>query len=91
MTKALVGAAEIEEKFGLNRMQVYRLLRAGDFPQPTAELAHGRVWDADKVALRVQLLREVGRINASNIVVPWRFLDGGNYAQRRRLKKKTSA
>jgi predicted DNA-binding transcriptional regulator AlpA len=75
MTKALVGVHEIEEKFGLNRMQVYRLLRAGDFPAPEAELRHGRVWAEAKVERTVEKLRALGRINEQGIVVPWRFLD----------------
>jgi hypothetical protein len=83
MTKTLVGAHEIEEKFGLNRMQVYRLLRSGDFPAPAAELRHGRVWDETVVARTVERLRQLGRINEHGIVVPWRFLDGKRPRRRR--------
>ena len=75
MTKRLVGAHEIEMEFGLNRMQVYRLLRAGDFPVPAAELRHGRVWDYDGIDRVVTKLRALGRINERGIVVPWRFLE----------------
>jgi hypothetical protein len=75
VTRQLVGASEIEEQFGLNRMQIYRLLRAGEFPLPAAELRHGRVWDLAAVARTVTKLRETGRINEHNVVVPWRFLD----------------
>jgi predicted DNA-binding transcriptional regulator AlpA len=75
MTKKLVGVHEIEERFGLNRMQVYRLLKAGDFPAPEVELANGRVWDEAKVERVVEKWRALGRINEQGIVVPWRFLD----------------
>jgi predicted DNA-binding transcriptional regulator AlpA len=73
--RTLVGAHEIEERYGLNRMQVYRLLRSGDFPEPAAELRHGRVWDEAEVAKAVTKLRKAGRINAQGFVVPWRFLN----------------
>jgi hypothetical protein len=75
MTKpTLVGVSEIEEQFGLNRMQIYRLLRAGDFPEPAAELRTGRIWNEALVAKAVERLRASGRINEFGHVIPRRFL-----------------
>jgi predicted DNA-binding transcriptional regulator AlpA len=87
----LVGAAEIEEKFGVNRMQIYRLLKAGDFPEPAADLAHGRVWDEAVIAKVVKALKEAGRINADGFVVPWRFIADHNYTRQAALKRKIEA
>jgi hypothetical protein len=75
MTKTtLVGASEIEDLFGVNRMQLHRLLRAGDFPEPAATLRTGRVWHEAQVAKAVERLRASGRINEFGHVIPRRFL-----------------
>jgi predicted DNA-binding transcriptional regulator AlpA len=74
-TTALVGAAEIEAKYGVDRMQISRLIDAGDFPEPVANLAAGRVWDAEAVDKVVFDLRAEGRITSDGRIVPRRFLE----------------
>jgi predicted DNA-binding transcriptional regulator AlpA len=70
----LVGTHEIEERHGIDRMQVFRLLGAGDFPEPVATLKVGRVWYAADVDVAVKRLRQAGRLNRAGGLVPWRFL-----------------
>ncbi|WP_328469087.1 DNA-binding protein [Actinoplanes sp. NBC_00393] len=46
----LVGAAEISVLLGgVSRQRVYQLTRRADFPAPVADLAQGKVWNADDV------------------------------------------
>lgn len=52
MTKptVLMGLTEIAEALGLSRGRVNNITRQhADFPPPIAELAQGRVWDAETV------------------------------------------
>lgn len=45
MADYLVGTAEIAEMLGVSRQRVDVITRThGDFPEPEAELASGRVW-----------------------------------------------
>ena len=71
----LVGASEIHERFGLTRTQIFRLVNAGEFPEPAAELARGRVWDLDLISECVEGLRAEGRITKGGVLVPRRFLE----------------
>ncbi len=51
MTLDLVGAAEVAEMLGVSRQHVSTLVRSKhDFPEPTAELAAGRIWRRQAVA-----------------------------------------
>lgn len=40
----MVAVAEIARMLGVSRQRVHQMLAAGDFPEPIAELAVGRVW-----------------------------------------------
>lgn len=71
----LVGVAEIEQKYGVDRMQISRLIDAGDFPPPMASLAAGRVWGGDIVDKVMFELRSEGRITSDGRIVPRRFLE----------------
>lgn len=71
----LIGVAEIEERYGVDRMQITRLLAAGDFPEPEIVLAAGRIWDAEAVERTVKILRREGRVTADGRIVPRRFLN----------------
>ena len=72
---SLVGVAEIEEKYGVDRMQISRLLDLEEFPEPLAHLAAGRVWDGDDVDRAMMQLRSEGRITSDGRIVPRRFLE----------------
>jgi hypothetical protein len=88
----LIGTGEIERDHGLTRVQVFRLLKAGDWPKPYAELADGRkVWKPDTVARHIEKLKEVGRLTTDMRIVPWRYIDQGNSTRRVRLKRKLAA
>lgn len=46
----LVGTQEIRQRLGtVSRQRVNQIVGRLDFPTPLAVLAHGRIWDADKV------------------------------------------
>jgi len=66
----LVGTAEIEAEHGLSRVQVWRLLDQGDFPQPVAKLKRVRVWDAEDVSRWVKRARAEGRLLENGALVP---------------------
>jgi predicted DNA-binding transcriptional regulator AlpA len=45
VTSHLVGVSEIAEMLGVSRQRVVQIIAAyGDFPEPEAFLASGRVW-----------------------------------------------
>lgn len=46
----LVGASEACALLGLSRGAVFARRRAGDFPEPVAELASGPVWERQQIA-----------------------------------------
>lgn len=46
---ALMGSAEIAVLFDVSRQRVQQLIAKPDFPAPVAELAMGKVWDADAI------------------------------------------
>jgi hypothetical protein len=71
----LIGTGEILDLYGITRGQVFRLIAAGDWPEPAAETGGGRVWDAEAVEATVGRLREAGRIAEWGGLVPWRYLD----------------
>lgn len=52
----LVGTAEIEERHGIPRYKVFRLIDRGDFPAPYQELRCGSIWDASEVAAAARRL-----------------------------------
>jgi hypothetical protein len=70
----LVGTGEIKTKHGLERVQVFRLIAAGDWPEPLYEGTRGRLWDESVVDERVRLLRQAGRLTKKNEIIPWRYL-----------------
>jgi hypothetical protein len=71
----LIGTGEIERQHGLTRVQVFRLLRVGDWPKPFAELEDGRkMWKPDTVSKHVAKLRKQGRITPDGRIVPRRYL-----------------
>lgn len=73
----LVGTGEIERKHGLTRVQVFRLLKVGDWPTPFSTLEDGRkMWKPDTIAKHVAKLKKQGRITADGRIVPRRFLNG---------------
>jgi predicted DNA-binding transcriptional regulator AlpA len=71
----LVGVSEIHEQFGIDRMQVSRLMRAGDFPAPLETLSAGRVWDLATVKDAVARLRKERRVTKDGRIIPRRFLE----------------
>ena len=73
--QTLIGTGEIKEQYGITRGQIFRLIAAGDWPEPVAELRHGKVWNADEIEECVTRLREAGRIAAWGGLIPWRFLE----------------
>jgi predicted DNA-binding transcriptional regulator AlpA len=77
MTLDLIGTREISDRYGVSRGQVLRLLNAGDFPEPVAELHLGRVWNADEVKETIKALRKAGRVTSDGRVVPWKFTKAG--------------
>ena len=52
----LVGTHEIEQRHGIPRYRVFRLLERGLFPKPYAELRCGNVWLASDVRAAVARL-----------------------------------
>jgi hypothetical protein len=71
----LIGTGEINEKYGLTRVQVFRLLEAGDWPTPFAELTDGRkVWRPDTIDKHIAKLKRAGRLTDDMRIVPWRFI-----------------
>lgn len=73
----LIGTHEITARHGLTRMQVFHLIRAGDFPKPVAEIGIGRVWDGSEVKERIRELKRSGRITPDAKLVPWRYTKNG--------------
>jgi predicted DNA-binding transcriptional regulator AlpA len=94
-----VGTGEIEKSYGLTRVQVHRLIEAGDWPAAAVELDGGtRAWDAREIEKRITRLLDVGRIvrvggkESKRIrIVPWVYLDEGNMAKRYQLKRNIGA
>jgi predicted DNA-binding transcriptional regulator AlpA len=70
-----MGTGEIKKSYGITRVQVWRLIEAGDFPEPIANLARGRLWRAEDVATTIERLRRLGRITHDGRLVPWQYLD----------------
>jgi hypothetical protein len=78
----LIGTGEIENEYGLTRVQVFRLIRAGDWPKPFAELSDGRkVWKPDTIRKHITKLRDQGRLTEDMRIVPWRFVDTASAAR----------
>lgn len=71
----LVGVSEINELFGIDRMQISRLIRAGDFPEPMAALSAGRVWDLADVKRTVTRLQKERRVTRDGRIIPRRFIE----------------
>lgn len=57
----LVGVTEIAALLGLSRQRADQLSRTKGFPDPTAELASGRVWERQAV---IDWAAAVGRLPA---------------------------
>lgn len=73
----LIGTGEIERDYGLSRVQVFRLMQAGEWPEAAAELGGGRVWKRTDVAKTVTTLKRQGRLAAVGdrlTLVPRRYL-----------------
>lgn len=49
MHQELMGIAEIRALLDISRQRADQLTRRADFPRPVAELAMGKVWDAEAV------------------------------------------
>ncbi len=45
----LVGAAEIQQMFGVSRQRVQQMVNRADFPEPEVTLKMGKVWRTDDV------------------------------------------
>jgi len=71
----LMGTGEIRQAYGLTRVQVWRLMESGDFPDPIANLARGRLWRAEDVADTVERLRRQGRVTSDGRLVPRQYLE----------------
>ncbi|HEY7421429.1 MAG TPA: hypothetical protein VH541_05420 [Gaiellaceae bacterium] len=71
---ALVGVSEIHERFGIDRMQISRLVRAGDFPPPLETLSAGRIWDLTEVQEAIARLRRERRVTKDGRIIPRRFI-----------------
>lgn len=69
-----VGTGEIQKLHGITRVQVFRLIAAGDFPEPVAQTGGGRVWEAQDVEQAIERLRRAGRITSDNRLVPHRYM-----------------
>lgn len=67
-TSDLLGAHEIEDEYGLNRMQVSRLMKSGDFPQPFTVIRAGRLWHIDDVREAVGKLTAAGRLRGGKVI-----------------------
>lgn len=71
----LIGTGEIQRQHGVTRTQVFKLLKAGDWPKPYAELEDGRkVWEPRVITAHVKRLRKSGRLTEDNRIVPKRYL-----------------
>jgi predicted DNA-binding transcriptional regulator AlpA len=73
--RKLIGTGEIHELYGLTRGQIFRLIEAGDWPEPVTNLRHGKTWDAEEVEKAVAALRAAGRIAHWGGLIPWRYLE----------------
>lgn len=49
VTHHLMGAAEIAERLGVSRQRAHQIAAQPSFPAPTADLASGKVWEAEPV------------------------------------------
>jgi prophage regulatory protein len=69
---ALVSAPEIAAMLGVSLQRVHQLMHAyDDFPQPTAELAIGRIWrTVDIEAWMMHHPRKTGRPRAEQGPIP---------------------
>jgi predicted DNA-binding transcriptional regulator AlpA len=67
--------SEIHDQFGIDRMQISRLVRAGDFPAPLETLSAGRIWDLAAVRDAIARLRKERRITRDGRIVPRRFIE----------------
>jgi hypothetical protein len=56
----LVGTAEIQERHGIPRHRVFRLLARGEWPKPLAELKAGAIFDGAAVRAAVEALNRKG-------------------------------
>lgn len=93
-----VGTGEIKERYGLTRVQVHRLIEAGDWPAAAVELDGGtRAWDVREIEKRIARLLKIGRLvrvggNEKRLrITPWVYLDEGNMAKRYQLKREIGA
>ena len=48
-TYRVMGAQEVAIRLGVTRQRAYQLTREKGFPDPVAQLAMGKVWDAGDV------------------------------------------
>lgn len=55
----LVGVAEIAEMLGVTRQRVFQLTKLEGFPEPTALLSAGTIWERETVE---KWARETGRL-----------------------------
>ncbi|GAB7004442.1 hypothetical protein JCM18899A_19150 [Nocardioides sp. AN3] len=60
MSHHLMGTAEIADLLGVTRQRVHQLTRLDGFPEPTARLAGGDVWESADIE---RWARETGRIS----------------------------
>lgn len=49
MAKHLMGAREIEARFGVSRQRVQQLIARDDWPEPYDTLAMGKVWRIEDI------------------------------------------
>ena len=67
----LIGTGEIKEQYGIDRMQVWRLMRQNDFPRPAVTLIGGvKVWFGEEVDEWVRNARRAGRLLENGSLVP---------------------
>ncbi len=74
----LIGTGEIEKTHGLSRVQVWRLIRSGDWPEAAATIGGRRVWRERDIEQAIERLFSEGRIvdvsNGSKRIVPQKFM-----------------
>ena len=58
----LVGTAEIADMLGVSRQRVHQLVTRPDFPEPTAVLAAGMIWERSAVE---DWARSTGRLGST--------------------------
>jgi hypothetical protein len=54
MTHHLVGVTEIAAMLDVSRQRADQLSRTKGFPEPVADLAHGRVWETEAVVAWIE-------------------------------------